>query len=95
MPLGWLAGEREDTTLVLDAFEIVLVVVPLLLPPVLTVVPDALWMAAVILLVLQGSFMVPPFGYAVMLARGMAPEPVPMSRTSGSAMSGSVSSSAS
>jgi len=60
--------------LVLDAFEIILVIVPLLLPPVLMVVPDAVWMGVLVLLVLQASFLIPPFGYAIMMARGMAPE---------------------
>jgi tripartite ATP-independent transporter DctM subunit len=58
--------------LVLDAFEIVLAIVPLLLPPVLVAVPDALWMAVLVLLVVQASFLIPPFGYAAMMARGLA-----------------------
>jgi TRAP-type mannitol/chloroaromatic compound transport system permease large subunit len=54
---------------VLDAFEIILVIIPLVMPALLIHVPDAVWMATLALLTLQGSFLVPPFGYAVMMAR--------------------------
>ena len=58
---------------VLDAFEIILVIIPLIMPPLLIRVPDAVWMSSLALLTLQASFLVPPFGYAVMMARtGMA-----------------------
>ena len=53
----------------LDAFEIIFVVVPILAPPVLMRVPDALWVGVSILLVLQASFLLPPFGAALILAR--------------------------
>ena len=56
--------------LVLDAFEIILVIVPLLMPPLLIRAPDAVWVATLAMLVLQGSFLIPPLGYAVMMARG-------------------------
>jgi tripartite ATP-independent transporter DctM subunit len=56
--------------LVLDAFEMIFVVIPLVIPPLLTRVPDATWVAVLTLLVLQTSFLVPPFGYAVLMARG-------------------------
>ncbi len=55
--------------LVLDAFEIILVIVPLVMPPLLLRVPDAVWMSVLALLALQTSFLLPPFGYAVMMAR--------------------------
>jgi tripartite ATP-independent transporter DctM subunit len=54
----------------LDAFEIIFVVVPILVPPLLVRVPDAMWIGALVLLVLQTSFLLPPFGYALILARG-------------------------
>jgi tripartite ATP-independent transporter DctM subunit len=54
---------------VLDAFEIIFVIIPLVAPPLLTHVPDAVWVSALILLVLQTSFLIPPFGYAIMMAR--------------------------
>jgi tripartite ATP-independent transporter DctM subunit len=55
--------------LALDAFEIIFVVVPILAPPVLMRVPDAVWVGVAMLLVLQTSFLLPPFGAALMLAR--------------------------
>jgi TRAP-type mannitol/chloroaromatic compound transport system permease large subunit len=54
---------------VLDAFEIILVIIPLLMPALLTREHDAVWVSALTLLALQASFLVPPFGYAVMMAR--------------------------
>src|SRR5258708_2982874 len=54
---------------VLDAFEIIFVIIPLVMPPLLTRVPDAVWVSVLALLTLQSSFLLPPFGYAVMMAR--------------------------
>ena len=56
---------------VLDAFEIVFVVVPIVAPPVLMRVTDPVWFGVLLLLVLQTSFLLPPFGYAVLLSRGL------------------------
>ncbi|HWK93797.1 MAG TPA: TRAP transporter large permease subunit [Pseudolabrys sp.] len=55
---------------VLDAFEIIFVVLPILLPPLLIKVADARWVAVLVLLTLQLSFLLPPFGYALMMVRG-------------------------
>jgi TRAP-type mannitol/chloroaromatic compound transport system permease large subunit len=55
--------------LVLDAFEMIFVVIPVVAPALLTRLPDAPWIAVLVLLILQTSFLVPPFGYAVMTAR--------------------------
>lgn len=55
--------------IVLDAFECIFVVVPILIPPLLMRVDDAAWVAVLTLLTLQTSFMLPPFGYALLLAR--------------------------
>jgi TRAP-type mannitol/chloroaromatic compound transport system permease large subunit len=54
---------------VLDAFEIILVIVPLVMPALLIRVPDAVWVSVLTLLPLQTSFLTPPFGYSVMMAR--------------------------
>jgi TRAP-type mannitol/chloroaromatic compound transport system permease large subunit len=62
---------------VLDAFEMIFVVIPLLIPPLLTRVTDATWVAVLTLLILQASFLVPPLGYAVMMARSRIAERVP------------------
>ena len=60
--------------LVLDAFEIVFVIIPIVMPGLLMRAGDAAWVASLTLLALQASFLLPPFGYAVMMARGAEPE---------------------
>jgi len=55
---------------VLDAFEIIFVVLPIVLPPLLVRVADARWVSVLVLLTLQSSFLLPPFGYALMMVRG-------------------------
>jgi tripartite ATP-independent transporter DctM subunit len=61
---------------VLDAFEIIFVIVPIVIPPLLIRVADARWVAVLVLLTLQASFLLPPFGYALMMVRGVLREPV-------------------
>ncbi len=56
---------------VLDAFEIIFVAVPILVPPLLIRVPDAAWISSLVLLTLQASFLLPPLGYALIMTRGM------------------------
>jgi tripartite ATP-independent transporter DctM subunit len=56
---------------VLDAFEIIFVIVPIVIPPLLVRVADARWVATLVLLTLQTSFLLPPFGYALMMVRGV------------------------
>ena len=58
---------------VLDAFELIFLVVPIVMPPLLTVVPDAAWVSALTLLVLQIGYLLPPLGYAVLMARAAEP----------------------
>ena len=58
---------------VLDAFEMIFVVIPLVIPPLLIQIPDAVWVAVLTLLILQTSFLIPPFGYAVMMVRNRSP----------------------
>ena len=55
---------------VLDAFEIIFVILPILMPPLLIKVADARWVAVLVLLTLQSSFLLPPIGYALMMVRG-------------------------
>jgi TRAP-type mannitol/chloroaromatic compound transport system permease large subunit len=55
----------------------IFVVIPLLIPPLLMRVADAAWVATLTLLILQASFLVPPFGYAVLMARGRIATRVP------------------
>lgn len=68
-------GLVAASALVLDAFEIVFVVVPIVAPPLLERATDAVWVGVLFLLVLQTSFMAPPFGYALMLAQGVRRTP--------------------
>jgi tripartite ATP-independent transporter DctM subunit len=67
MLLLWLSA------FALDAFEIIFVVVPLVMPPLLTRVEDPVWVSVLTLLALQSSFLLPPLGYAVMMARTLSP----------------------
>jgi tripartite ATP-independent transporter DctM subunit len=62
---------------VLDAFEIIFVIVPIVIPPLLIRVADARWVSVLVLLTLQSSFLLPPFGYALMMVRGAAKAPAP------------------
>jgi tripartite ATP-independent transporter DctM subunit len=57
------------SALALDAFEIIFVVVPIVIPPLLIRVADARWVAVLVLLALQASFLNPLIGYAVMMTR--------------------------
>jgi TRAP-type mannitol/chloroaromatic compound transport system permease large subunit len=62
---------------VLDAFEIIFVVVPIVIPPLLIRVADARWVSVLVLLTLQSSFLLPPFGYALMMVRTAIKNPAP------------------
>jgi len=62
---------------VLDAFEIIFVIVPIVIPPLLVRVADVRWVSVLVLLTLQSSFLLPPFGYALMMVRGVAKNPAP------------------
>jgi TRAP-type mannitol/chloroaromatic compound transport system permease large subunit len=53
------------------------VIVPIVIPPLLIRVADARWVAVLVLLTLQSSFLLPPFGYALMMVRGAAKNPAP------------------
>ena len=74
--LAAVLGLLALCALVLDVFEILFVVMPVVLPPLLTVTDQPTWAGVLALLVLQQSFQVPPFGYAVVVTRhatGLAP----------------------
>lgn len=66
-------GGLVACSFVLDAFEMIFLVIPLVMPPLLMAVPDPAWVAAVTLLVLQAGFLLPPFGYAVLMSRSLMP----------------------
>ena len=65
------------SALVLDAFEIIFVVVPIVIPPLLIRVADARWVAVLVLLALQASFINPLIGYAVMMTRTVLKQTIP------------------
>jgi tripartite ATP-independent transporter DctM subunit len=69
-PLLVVLGMLALCAFVLDAFEMIFAVIPVVMPPLLMRVPDATWVAVLTLLILQASFLVPPFGYAVLMIRG-------------------------
>jgi tripartite ATP-independent transporter DctM subunit len=75
--LAAVLGILGACALVLDAFEILFVVMPVVMPPLLTVVDQPTWAGVLALLVLQLSFLAPPFGYAVVLVRHAASTRVP------------------
>jgi TRAP-type mannitol/chloroaromatic compound transport system permease large subunit len=66
-------GGLVACSFVLDAFEMIFLVIPLVMPPLLMAVPDAAWVAALTLLVLQAGFLLPPFGYAIVMSRALMP----------------------
>lgn len=61
---------------VLDAFEMIFVVIPVIMPPLLMVFPDATRVSVLTLLVLQTSFLVPPLGYAILMVRQQQTHPL-------------------
>jgi hypothetical protein len=54
----------------------IFVVVPVVMPPLLTVVHNVTWVSVLTLLILQTSFLVPPFGYAVLMVRNRTKQPL-------------------
>jgi len=54
---------------VLDAFEMIFVLLPIVAPPLIVMLGDAQQVAVLLLMVLQLSFLLPPLGYALVMAR--------------------------
>ena len=61
---------------VLDFIEIIYVVVPIVGPVLLAMGLDPVWLAIMIAVNLQTSFLTPPFGFALFYLRGVAPPSV-------------------
>jgi TRAP-type mannitol/chloroaromatic compound transport system permease large subunit len=61
---------------ILDAFELIFVIVPVAAPVLVLQLGDAQQAAVLLLLVLQAGFLLPPLGYAVLMARSAAGSPV-------------------
>jgi len=76
--LGTVLLALVACSFVLDAFEMIFLVIPIVMPPLLVALPDAAWVAVVTLLVLQAGFLIPPLGYAIVMARRVLPDPPPL-----------------
>ena len=60
----------------LDALEIIFLVVPIAMPPLLLLGADPVWLALLTAINLQTAFLHPPFGFALFFLRGVAPKEV-------------------
>lgn len=60
----------------LDFVEILYVVVPIIGPAVLMTGVDPLWFGVLIALIVQTSFLTPPFGFALFYLRGVIPDSI-------------------
>ena len=57
---------------ILDFIEICYVIVPLIAPPLLMMWFDPVWLSILLAIVLQTSFLTPPFGFSLFYLRGVA-----------------------
>lgn len=57
----------------LDALEIILLVVPIVIPPLIALGSEPLWLAVLLALTLQTSFLLPPSGFALFFLKSVAP----------------------
>ena len=60
----------------LDPFEIIFVMVPIVAPVLLKMDVDPIWLAVMIGVNLQTSYLTPPFGFSLFFLRGVAPPEV-------------------
>ena len=61
---------------ILDFIEICYVIVPLVAPPLLMIGFDPVWLAILLAINLQTSFLTPPFGFSLFYLRGVADESI-------------------
>ena len=64
---------------ILDTFEIIFIVIPITAPILLMLDIDPIWLAVMVGVNLQTSFLTPPFGFALFYLRGVAPGSIPTS----------------
>ena len=57
---------------ILDFIEICYVIIPLVAPPLLLMSHDPIWLAILFAVILQTSFLTPPFGFSLFYLRGVA-----------------------
>ena len=55
-----------------DTFEIIFIVVPIFGPVLLKLGVDPIWLAVMMGLILQTTYLTPPFGYAIFYLQGVA-----------------------
>lgn len=60
----------------LDALEIIFLVIPIAMPPLLFLGVNPVWLAVLTAINLQTSFLHPPFGFALFFMRGIAPKSI-------------------
>ena len=65
---------------ILDAFELIFVIVPIVAPLLVVQLADAQQVAVLLLLVLQAGFLLPPLGYAILMTRSHARLPAVSTR---------------
>ncbi|WP_218563899.1 TRAP transporter large permease subunit [Marinospirillum perlucidum] len=58
---------------ILDTFEIIFIVLPITAPVLLMMGVDPVWLAVMVAVNLQTSFLTPPFGFSLFYLRGVAP----------------------
>jgi len=61
---------------ILDTFEIIFIVIPITAPVLLALDVDPIWLGVAVGMVLQTSFLTPPFGFSLFYLRGVAPSRV-------------------
>src|SRR5690554_2038654 len=82
LPGGWIGAMIVVMALmfvlglILDAFEIIFIVIPITAPILLVLGVDPIWLGVMIGVNLQTSFMTPPFGFSLVYLRGVAPNSV-------------------
>ena len=62
---------------ILDFIEIIFIIIPLFGPALFSLGFEPVWIGILIAMVLQTSFLTPPFGFALFYLRGVAPKNIP------------------
>jgi TRAP-type mannitol/chloroaromatic compound transport system permease large subunit len=60
----------------LDTFEILFIVIPITAPVLLTMGVDPIWLGVMIGVLMQTTFLTPPFGFSLFYLRGVAPDTI-------------------
>jgi tripartite ATP-independent transporter DctM subunit len=59
---------------ILDTFEIIFIVVPIFAPALFIMGVDPIWLGTAMAVILQTSYLTPPFGFALFYLQGIAPQ---------------------